>query len=93
LRRQHGLATTAQLEAFRDKFGALATTKTIWMSATLRQDWLEAIDFKDKVSKLLCLELGDDDRRFEELNHRYKQPSDGSKRKLLLQTMKQKSDD
>lgn len=41
-----GLATATQMEAFRSSFGAYGPVATWWMSATLRRDWLETVDFK-----------------------------------------------
>lgn len=66
-----GLATTAQLEAFRrllpraDAEAAKAGhgCKSVWMSATLRPEWLKTVDFKGRVDGLACLELGEDDRK------------------------------
>jgi CRISPR-associated endonuclease/helicase Cas3 len=66
-----GLATSTQLQAFRDKLGAWGTIKTIWMSATLRQDWLGTVDFKEKIAELPRLGLSDDDRRVEALGKRF----------------------
>jgi CRISPR-associated endonuclease/helicase Cas3 len=40
----NGLATTTQLQAFREKLGTLGPAHTIWMSATLDRDWL--IEFR-----------------------------------------------
>jgi CRISPR-associated endonuclease/helicase Cas3 len=65
-----GLATTTQLQAFREKLGVWGTIQTIWMSATLRPDWLKTVDFKEKVDDLLCLELESKDRDAEELKKR-----------------------
>ena len=56
-----GLATSVQLQALREKLGAWGTVQTIWMSATLRRDWLMTVDFKDKVPTLSCLQLADAD--------------------------------
>ncbi len=41
-----GLATTAQLEAFRNRLGQKGCA-SLWMSATLRKDWLKTVDFAD----------------------------------------------
>jgi CRISPR-associated endonuclease/helicase Cas3 len=41
-----GLATTTQLQAFRRKLGVLGNVKSIWMSATMRPEWLETVDFE-----------------------------------------------
>src|SRR5439155_9371169 len=65
-----GLATTTQLQAFREKLGVWGTVQTIWMSATLRRDWLETIDFKDKVCALTYCKLEDDDRKVAALGKR-----------------------
>jgi CRISPR-associated endonuclease/helicase Cas3 len=62
-----GLATATQLQAFRDKLGAWGPDKgpikTIWMSATLRREWLGTVDFKDRVAELPRLGLSDGDRQ------------------------------
>lgn len=62
-----GLATSTQLQAFRDKFGAWGPdkgpVKTLWMSATLQRDWLGTVDFKERVAELPCMGLSDDDRQ------------------------------
>lgn len=41
----NGLATTAQLQAFRRGFGTIGKTVSTWMSATMRPDWLATVDF------------------------------------------------
>jgi len=58
---QNGLATTAQLQAFRNQFGTYGTTQTLWMSATLQRDWLRTIDFREKAGAGVILELGQND--------------------------------
>jgi CRISPR-associated endonuclease/helicase Cas3 len=69
-----GLATSTQLQAFRDKLGAWGPdngpVKTIWMSATLRPDWLATVDFKDRVAESPRLGLSEDDRSVEALSKR-----------------------
>ena len=40
-----GLPTTAQLAAFRDSFGTVKPSRTWWMSATNKPDWLKTVDF------------------------------------------------
>lgn len=57
-----GLATTAQLAAFRERFGTFGHCHSIWMSATLDRDWLRQIDFAPRVERLKLLELSDKDR-------------------------------
>jgi CRISPR-associated endonuclease/helicase Cas3 len=40
------LATTAQLEAFRRAREQAAPARSLWVSATLRADWLDTVDFR-----------------------------------------------
>jgi CRISPR-associated endonuclease/helicase Cas3 len=40
-----GTPTSAQFEAFRRKLGTMAGCRSLWMSATLEQDWLRTVDF------------------------------------------------
>ena len=54
-----GLPTTAQLEAFRQIFGAEKPARTWWMSATHSPDWLQTVDFK-AASLGPAITLGDD---------------------------------
>jgi CRISPR-associated endonuclease/helicase Cas3 len=58
-----GLATTAQLEAFRHKLGAGDgnACQCVWMSATMQRDWLKTVDLKDTVDKLPALEFDEKD--------------------------------
>lgn len=51
-----GLATSAQLEAFRRQLAGAdgpkdSGCKSVWMSATLRPDWLRTVDFKDRIDE------------------------------------------
>ena len=65
-----GLATTAQLEAFRrilPNAGSESATsahgcRSVWMSATMRPDWLETVDFNGYLAGLDPLKLSNDDR-------------------------------
>lgn len=51
-----GLTTTAQLDAFRTQMcGATGPMWGIWMSATVRRDWLETVDFDSSSAD--CVEL------------------------------------
>lgn len=70
-----GLATTAQLAAFRadkKKIGTFGNSNSLWMSATLDKDWLKTVDFGDKVDELKSLELSAEDRENSELKKRLK---------------------
>lgn len=62
-----GLATSTQLEAFRHRFGAIFPCKSIWMSATLKVEWLQTVDFKTRPREF---EISDDDRRLPDLRRR-----------------------
>ncbi|MBX7214775.1 MAG: DEAD/DEAH box helicase [Thermoflexales bacterium] len=44
-----GLDTTAQLAAFRERFGVWGAVPSLWVSATLRADWLSTVDFRPRV--------------------------------------------
>ena len=57
----NGLATTAQLQAFRDSLGTSMPVSNVWMSATLQQDWLNTVDFQDTASNLHEIGLSGDD--------------------------------
>ncbi|MBA2671290.1 MAG: CRISPR-associated helicase Cas3', partial [Gemmatimonadetes bacterium] len=50
-----GLATSTQLQAFREALGIYGTTKTVWMSATLLPRWLGSIDYRDRIEPELRL--------------------------------------
>jgi CRISPR-associated endonuclease/helicase Cas3 len=51
-----GLATTAQLEAFRHTFWSPAKAcRSIWMSATLQRSWLKTVDFDPEGLERLAL--------------------------------------
>jgi CRISPR-associated endonuclease/helicase Cas3 len=65
-----GLATTTQLQAFREKLNAWGPVQTVWMSATLRQDWLKTVDFKDKIASLSRLGISSEDREADQLRQR-----------------------
>ena len=56
-----GLATSAQLQAFRQAFAPCGPVKTIWMSATLLPRWLETADYRESVPNLHRLQLTDGD--------------------------------
>ncbi len=47
-----GLATTAQLAAFREKLNTWGKCPSLWVSATLRTDWLETVDFRARLAGL-----------------------------------------
>jgi CRISPR-associated endonuclease/helicase Cas3 len=55
-----GLPTTAQLTAFRARFGSGSQTHSWWMSATSEQDWLRTVDF-DPATLPEAIKLEDPD--------------------------------
>ncbi|CUS32800.1 type I-G CRISPR-associated helicase/endonuclease Cas3g [Candidatus Nitrospira nitrificans] len=63
-----GLKTSAQLEAFRQKIGLASNSHSIWVSATLKRDWLKTVDF-DPTSTI-PLELSDDEKKTSEVRER-----------------------
>lgn len=56
-----GLATSAQLAAFREQFKTFGTCHSLWMSATLDRSWLATIDLSPRVQGLSLLELTERD--------------------------------
>ncbi len=64
----NGLATSVQLEAFRNKMGTYGPHKTVWMSATVNPQWLDTVDFDSK--ECTQFELGDKDPKNEDLEKR-----------------------
>lgn len=58
----NGVATTAQMQAFRERFGMFLPTLSTWMTATQQPKWLETVDFKSKSATLQELVLSTTDR-------------------------------
>jgi CRISPR-associated endonuclease/helicase Cas3 len=56
-----GLATTAQLAAFREQFGVWGRCPSLWVSATLQLEWLATVDFRERANKLKVHSLEDSD--------------------------------
>ena len=52
-----GLATSTQLQAFRESLGTFGKAKTVWMSATLLPRWLASVDFRDRIEPELRLSM------------------------------------
>ncbi|MDE0152342.1 MAG: CRISPR-associated helicase Cas3' [Gammaproteobacteria bacterium] len=57
-----GLTSSAQLEAFRRKFPLAKSSHSIWLSATLKRDWLDTVDLRDQLPDFNSLGLTDADR-------------------------------
>jgi CRISPR-associated endonuclease/helicase Cas3 len=56
------LATSAQLEAFRRDTPGGAPSRSLWLSATLRREWLTTVDFRSGVPALESIGIEEDDR-------------------------------
>lgn len=56
-----GLKTSTQLEAFRRKIGLSSRSRSLWVSATLKRDWLRTVDF-DPASTI-PLELSAEEKK------------------------------
>lgn len=56
-----GLATSTQMAALRERFQTVGKSQSIWMSATLSDEWLRSIDFAPKIEDLTLLELSAED--------------------------------
>lgn len=65
-----GLATTAQLEAFRRHFGTVLPCRSLWMSATFKSQWLNTVDFKATDESLATLSLKEEDLASAEVSKR-----------------------
>lgn len=71
-----GLATTAQLEAFRRSLGPKGGNgcRSVWMSATMRPEWLSTVDFKSQIDALPRLKLEATDHKDDEIKKRWSAP-------------------
>ena len=56
-----GLATTAQLEAFRRSHTLAKPSRSVWVSATLARSWIETIDLRPFADGFTSLELSAED--------------------------------
>jgi len=64
-----GLPTSVQLEAFRRALRLAATSRSLWVSATLNRDWLATVDFCE-VQKLRAHQLSEEERQSSEVRTR-----------------------
>ena len=58
-----GLTTSAQLEAFRRSLPLARSSRSIWLSATLKRDWLATVDLAERLNNFITLTLSDADRQ------------------------------
>lgn len=66
----NGLATSAQLAAFRKQFGVWGKCPSLWVSATFSEKCLETVDFQPHVSGLRKQMLSSDDRSSKDIQTR-----------------------
>ena len=64
------LGTSAQLEAFRHRFGTAFPCRSLWCSATLRPEWLRTVDFAPRLSSLITASLQEDDLAYARVRQR-----------------------
>lgn len=57
-----GLATTTQLQAFRQMLGNARPVKSVWMSATMQKNWLATTDFFSFTEALREINLSTEDK-------------------------------
>lgn len=58
-----GIATSAQLEAFRrSNFPLAKGSRSLWLSATLKLDWLATVDMRPHMDSLTSLRINEQDR-------------------------------
>lgn len=58
-----GVATSAQIEAFRRTFAMGRRSRSLWISATLNRDWFSTVDMKSHLAALTTLAIGERDRQ------------------------------
>ncbi|MGH9900956.1 MAG: type I-G CRISPR-associated helicase/endonuclease Cas3g, partial [Pyrinomonadaceae bacterium] len=68
----NGLATSAQLAAFKRELKTTGQGHSLWMSATLKKDWLKTVDWKEQVDALEVISLSEADRESAVLSMRLK---------------------
>lgn len=57
-----GLPTSAQLEAFRRRFEAARSSRSLWVSATLHPRWLDTVDMTSHLESFRHLKLSPDEQ-------------------------------
>jgi len=57
-----GLATSAQLEAFRRGYPLAKSSRTLWVSATVNRDWLATVDMRAHMDSLVRNTIDEQDR-------------------------------
>lgn len=65
-----GVATSAQLEAFRRRLGTARHTRSLWVSATLRRDWLATVDLSAELEAFNVATLDETEKSQPEVRQR-----------------------
>ncbi len=65
-----GLPTSAQLDAFRRQLPMGKSSRTLWMSATLRPEWLATVDLRPHLNGLVPFRLTEEERNHEAVRTR-----------------------
>jgi CRISPR-associated endonuclease/helicase Cas3 len=88
-----GLTTSAQLEAFRrdPQMPAARTTRSIWLSATLRPEWLATVDFRSHLESTIVLRLTEEEKEMRAVRRRREAAKTLQRAEVRLDGMK-KSD-
>ncbi len=67
----NGLATTAQLQGFRNELGAYGPCMTWWVSATFDAKWISTVNFQEYAKHLDSVSVDEEDRAQTALARRY----------------------
>jgi CRISPR-associated endonuclease/helicase Cas3 len=79
-----GVATSAQLEAFRQSLGVARPCRSLWVSATLRTDWLATVDLKETLESFKEVTLSEQESILPEVQMRYSAGKQLQKAKTTL---------
>jgi CRISPR-associated endonuclease/helicase Cas3 len=85
-----GLATTAQLHAFRNELGTLGPCQSLWTSATIEREWLDTVDMAGRVPNLGLLELDASDLDHERVSKLRNAPKPAHKSELACSSANKK---
>jgi CRISPR-associated endonuclease/helicase Cas3 len=85
-----GLATSAQLEAFRRNFKVARPSRTIWLSATLNPRWLGTVDMQPYLEGASPLKLNSDEQELDLVKSRREAVKRLTKSSLQLTAENQK---
>lgn len=63
-----GLVTSAQMDAFRRSLGCATNSRSLWVSATVKREWMETVDFDP--APLTSLELSEAEKQSDAVRKR-----------------------